>query len=799
MTNHFIDYKNSDVIMMIGSNSAECHPMAMRWIERGRQTRGTKLIVVDPRFTKSAAVADVYAPLRPGTDIAFLLGMINYAIENGLYQKEYVVSYTNASYLLNPDFKLEDGLFSGFTKSADGKVSYSTATWNYQKDGDAIKKDPTLQDPNCVFQFLKRHVARYDASTVSKITGTPESVYRQVCETFCSSGKPDKAGNVLYAMGVTQHTYGSQNVRAIAMLQLLLGNIGIAGGGVNAQRGESNVQGSTDMAMLFHLLPGYLAMVDATKHTKLQDYIDKETPKTSYWSNTPKFLISQLKAWYGAKATKANDYCFNWLPKLDGADHSHVAIYQDMAAGKVKGMFAWGQNPLVGGPTVDAERKATENLNWLVVADVFETETAAFWKRPGVDPRNIKTEVFLLPAAFSYEKEGTVTNSGRWVQYRWKAVDPPGDAKSDLWIADRLFKAIRKKYEAGGKFPDPILNMVWNYDHAGEDEPDIAKVALELNGYTVADGKALSTFGALTDDGKTACGCWIYAGYWAVDADLKVVGCKRRSRVDQSGLGLYPKWSFAWPVNRRIVYNRCAADPAGKPWDASRALHSWDGAKWVSNDVADFNATVSPDKTATGPFIMMPELQGRLFGAAYGIRAGALKEGPVPEHYEPMESPVTNLVSKQQTNPMVLRRKGAFDTVAATASPEYPYVLTTYRLIEHYQSGAVTRNSPWLVELMPEVFVEMSQSLAAQLNVKTGDTVQVSTARGVVKCKACVTPGINPLVINGREVEIVGMPWHWGYQGLGPGESANVLTVSIGDANTQIPEYKACVCNVRKA
>lgn len=804
MTNHFVDYKNSDVVLMIGSNSAECHPMAMRWILKGRETRGTKLIVVDPRYSKSAALADIYARIRPGTDIPFLLGMINYAIQNKLYHHEYVVNYTNASYLVSPDFKCEDGLFSG-AKVVDGKIVYDTKTWQYQKDGETIKKDPTLSHPNSVFQILKKHVARYDIKTVCQITGTPEDVYQQVCETFCATGQPGKAGNIVYAMGITQHTYGSQNCRAIAMLQLILGNVGIAGGGVNAQRGESNVQGSTDMAMLFHLLPGYLAMVDATKHTRLQDYLDKEVPKTSFWQNTGKFLISQLKAWYGDKATKENDFCFDWLPKLDGKSHDHVSIFQDMADGKIKGFFAWGQNPLVGGPTAAAERKAMENLDWLVVVDLFETETAAFWKRPGADPKQIKTEVFFLPAAFSYEKEGTVTNSGRWAQYRWKAVEPLGDARTDLWIADRLFKAIRAEYQAGGKFPDPILNMVWNYDAPGSEEPDVEKVALEINGYTVADGKALDTFAKLAADGSTACGNWIYAGYWAVDPELKLVAAKRRNRTDKTGLGLYPKWAFAWPVNRRIVYNRCSCDPNGKPWDPKRALATWDGSKWVTNDVPDFGVKdaagnpIPPAKTAGAPFIMVPEGVGRLFGAAHGIRAAALKEGPLPEHYEPVESPVSNLISKQQVNPVILWRKGDFAQVAATASPAFPYVLTTFRLIEHYQSGAVTRNCPWLVELMPEVFVEISPQLAAKLRIEAGDTVVVSTARGQLRCKACVTPSLRPVKVNGREVEIIGLPWHWGYQGLGSGESANVLTVSLGDANTQIPEYKACLCNIRKA
>ncbi|ACX51447.1 formate dehydrogenase, alpha subunit [Ammonifex degensii KC4] len=803
MTNHFIDYKNSDVVMVIGANPAENHPQAMKWILRGKAERGTKLIVVDPRFTKTAAHADIYAPIRPGTDIAFLLGIINYALEHNLYFHDYVVNYTNASFLVDPNFKFEDGLFSGAT-TKDGQFVYDPTTWQYQKEGDKIKRDPTLQDPNCVFQILKRFVSRYDIKTVCRITGTPEDVYRQVCELYCSTGRPDKAGNIIYAMGITQHTYGSQNVRAVAILQLLLGNVGIAGGGINAQRGESNVQGSTDMAMLFHLLPGYLSCPDATKHPTLKDYIAKETPKTSFWSNTPKFLISQLKAWFGPKATPENEFCYQWLPKLDGKDHSHMAIFQSMAEGKIKGFFAWGQNPAVGGPAAEATRKAMEKLDWLVVVDLFETETAAFWKRPGADPRKIKTEVFFLPAAFSYEKEGTVTNSGRWIQYRWKAVDPPGDAKSDLWIVDRLFKAVREEYRKGGRFPDPILNMVWDYDAPGSEEPDINKVALEINGYEVDTGKPLPGFAKLTNTGSTACGCWIYAGYWAPDPDLGVVAAKRRDRTDKSGLGLYPKWSFAWPANRRIVYNRCSCDPSGRPWDPARALVYWDGSKWVTNDVPDFGAKdpatgadVPPEKSAQNPFIMVPEGVGRLFGAQYGPRAAALKDGPLPEHYEPIESPVRNLMSKQQNNPVAKIYKGEG---ATRGEPEkYPYVLTTHRLVEHYQSGAVTRNSPWLTELMPEMFVGISPRLAAKLGIKPGDRVVVLTARGKIYGRASVLPTLQPLKVDGKEVEVVALPWHWGYQGMAPGDSANVVTALFGDPNTFIPEYKALLCDVRKA
>lgn len=803
MTNHFIDYKNSDVIMMIGSNSAENHPQAMKWILKAKE-KGGKLIVVDPRLNKSAGMADIHARLRPGTDIAFINGMINYIIENNLYHKDYIINHTNASFLVNPDYKFEDGLFSGFTEK-DGKKSYDTATWQYQQDGDQIKKDPTLQDPNCVFQLLKKHVSRYDIKTVCQITGTPEETYRKVCELFGSTGKPDKAGNVVYAMGITQHTHGTQNCRALCVLQLLLGNIGIAGGGVNAQRGESNVQGSTDMAMLNNNLPGYIGMIYADKHPTLKDYLEKEVPKTSYWSNKGKFLISMFKAWYGDKATKENDFAYDWIPKHDGKNRSHMGIFEQMAQGKIKGMFAWGQNPAVGGPSSFQGRKALEKLDWLVAVDLFETETAAFWHRPEADPTKIKTEVFLLPAAMSYEKEGTVTNSGRWVQFRYKAVNPPGEAKSDLWIADRLFKAVRKEYQNGGKFPDPILNMVWNYDKPGEDEPNIEQVALEINGYDVATKQALPGFAKLADDGSTACGCWILSGYWAMDKEAKTVAAKRRLLKDKSGLGLFPQFAFAWPANRRIVYNRCSADAAGNPWNPQKAIIKWDPVKgnWDNADVPDFKAAepakdpngkptpIPPDKTQS--FFMNEEGYGRLF-AVKGVN-----DGPLPEHYEPIESPVKNILSKQQNMPLATRFKGDFSKVAETASEKYPYIGTTHRVVEHYQSGAVTRSSPSLAEASAHMFANISPKLAQKIGVKTGDDVVIETVRGQITCKVAVSAVCLPLNVNGKEVEVIGMPWCFGYQGIATGASANDLTPSVGDPNTNIPEYKAFLCNIKKA
>ncbi|SHF29264.1 formate dehydrogenase major subunit [Desulforamulus putei DSM 12395] len=815
MTNHFIDFINTDVFMMIGSNSAENHPQAMKWIVKAKD-KGAKLIVVDPRLTKSAGLADVHVRLRPGTDIAFINGMVNYIIENNLYFKDYVLHYTNASFLVNPEYKFEDGVFSGLTEK-DGKKTYDTKTWQYQMDGDpakdgireeAIKKDLTLQDPNCVFQILKKHVSRYDLKTVSSITGTPKETLKKVYDLFASTGKPDKAGNVIYAMGITQHTYGSQNCRALAVLQLLLGNIGIAGGGVNAQRGESNVQGSTDFAMLNHYLPGYNPMIYAYKHSKLQDYLDKDVPKTSYWSNRGKFLISMLKAWYGDKATKENDFCFDWIPKHDNKNRSHMGIFSDMAEGKIKGMIAWGQNPAVGGPSSFQGRKAMEKLEWLVAVDLFETETAAFWHRPEADPSKIKTEVFFLPAAMSYEKEGTVTNSGRWLQFRYKAVDPPGEAKSDLWIADRLFKAVKKEYQSGGKFPDPILNMVWNYDKPGEEEPNIDQVAIEINGYNVTTKEVLPGFAQLKDDGSTACGCWIHSGYWAMDKEAGTVAAKRKLLKDKSGLGLFPQFAFAWPANRRIVYNRCSADPAGNPWNPKKALVKWDAVagKWVTADVPDFKAAdppkdpkdpnakptpVPPDKTV--PFFMQEEGRGRLF-AVKGVN-----DGPLPEHYEPIESPVKNILSKQQNMPLATRFKGDFSKLAETASEKYPYVGTTHRVIEHYQSGAVTRNCPTLAEISAHMFANISPTLAQKIGVKTGDDVVIETVRGQITCKVSVSGVCVPLIVDGKEVEVIGMPWCFGYQGIAKGASANDLTPSVGDPNTNIPEYKAFLCNIKKA
>ncbi len=782
MTNHWVDYQNSDVFMNIGLNTAENHPVSMKWIEKAQKENDAKLICVDPRFTRTAAVADLYAPIRPGTNIAFLGGIINYVLKNEHYNKEYIQNFTNASYLIDPEFSFDEGMFSG-ANSEISEISYDKSSWSYQRDEDGeIIKDESLTDPNCVFQLLKEHYSRYDLDTVSEITGCPRDNFEEVAELFSSTGEPDRAGNIMYAMGITQFSHGSQNVRSIAMLQLLLGNMGVAGGGVNAQRGQSNVQGACDTGMLFHLVPGYMGVPRAELHPTLADYFEVETPDSGYWTNKPKFFVSLLKAFWGDNANADNDFCYDYLPKLDDRDRSHMTMFKEMKEGNINGLISWADNPAVSGPSAGSEREYLANLDWLISVDIFENETASFWKEPGVDSTDIKTEVFLLPAALHIERSGSITNSGRWIQWRNKSLEAPEDAKSDLWIADRLFKAVREAYQdEGGAFPEPILEMNWDY---GE-KPDPELVAQELNGYYTENGELVEDFTRLKDDGSTVSGSWIYAGYYNDEENPAT-----KARVPETeGIGSHPGWAFSWPLNRRIIYNRAGADPEGKPWNPDRPVIWWNGNQWQMNDVPDFNAGVPPEETANTPFIMLPELQARLF-------APGLAEGPFPEHYEPWESPIRNILSQTQFNPA--SRVLYPEDRAEVGSEDYPYIATSYRVTEHYQTGVMTRNMPWLNEAMPDIFVEISETLAEKLDVESGEKVVVTTKRGEIEVAACVTPRLKPFKVNGREIEMVGMLWHWGYAGASKGPVANDLTPSIGDANTNIPEYKAFLCNVRK-
>ncbi len=787
MTNHWIDIKNSDVVLIMGSNAAENHPISFKWVQKAKEDRGAKLIVVDPRFTRSAALSDLYASIRPGTDLVFMGGMINYALQNERVQKEYVVEYTNAAYLIDPAFGFRDGIFNGYNA---GKRQYDKKSWAYQLDEKGIpKQDKSLKDPNCVYQLMKKHYARYTPEKVEAVTGCPKETFMKVAELFTSTCRPDRVATILYAMGTTQHTVGTQNVRAFAVIQLLMGNMGMAGGGINALRGESNVQGSTDHALLFHILPGYLPIPVTQKHPNLEAYIKANTPRSNdpmsinWWSNRSKYLVSMLKAWYGDAAKKENDFCYDWLPK-SSKPTPHIVLFEDMYKGIIKGAVFMGTNPVVGGPDANREAKALEKLDWLVAVDLWETDSSIFWKRPKTDPAGIKTEVFLLPAASSVEKEGSVSNSGRWAQWRYKAVNPPGMAKSDLEIIDLIYKEVKSLYiKEGGKFPDPIVKANWNYTHAGEHEPDPHQVAKEINGYSWKTRKQLGSFVKLKDDGSTCSGNWIYCGSYVEEGNMMA---RRGSRDMSNKLGMYPEWSWCWPVNRRIIYNRASVDRKGRPWDPGRPVVKWTGSKW-KGDIIDGGPTAGPNKK--NPFIMNTEGVGRLFSTS-------LSDGPFPEHYEPMESPTVNIINSQKLNPATVildTVKGEFGDVG-----RYPYVATSYRVVEHWQAGAMTRNLTWLSELVPDMFCEISPTLAKAKGIKHGDRVNIFNARGSISAYALVTDRVQPWKINGKTVEMVGMIWHFGHGCGVSGDSCNQLTPHIGDANTMIPEYKAFLVDIRR-
>ena len=792
MTQCLPDVANSDVIMICGGNPSENHPGVARFINRARE-QGAKVISVDPRYTKTSVLSDIYAPIRPGTDIVFFNGLVNYVLQNKKYFEPYVKHYTNASYLLKPEFDFKDGYFSGWNAA---KKAYNYDTWQYQTGSDGKPlTDPTLQDPNSVFQRMLSFYARYTPAIVERVSGMKQELFIKIAETYASTGVPDKAGTLLYAMGLTQHTVGVQNIRAFSILQLLLGNIGIPGGGVNAMRGEANVQGSTDMALLFGNLPGYLAAPNAKAHPNFKTYAEKITVKDSWWSNAPKYAVSMLKAWWGDKAQKDNDFCFDWLPKFS-RPHSFMDIFTDMTEGKIKGLMVWGMNPVVSGPNHEKTVKGMEKLDWMLNVDLFESETASFWKRPGVDPKTIKTEVFLLPAASMVEKDGSATNTSRLLQMRYKSVEPIGDCKEDSVILALLVQELKKLYstDSSAVFPEPIVNLTWNYggEHHSADE-----VFKEINGWDINTKTQLSGFAQLKDDGSTACGCWIYSGMFPPAGNLA-----RRRKPEKQGIGLHLEWGWTWPVNRHILYNRASCDLQGKPWSDKKYLVKWDaeGKKWAGIDVPDFIATRAPaDPFGTAPFIMISGGHARLFAPG-----GIVSDGPLPEHYEPMESPVENPLGSIQNNPLAVTYKTAFDKFAAVGGADFPYVCTTYRVAEHYQSGNITRKLNTTVEAMPEMFVEIDPELAKQKGIQSSDWIEVSSIRGKVKVRAFVTPRIQPFVIDGKKVHVVGMPWNWGFVGIDPMSGtkeihiANLVTPAAGDPNSRIPEYKAFMVNIRK-
>jgi len=835
------DIANADCVLIMGSNMAEAHPVGFRFPMKARE-RGATLIHVDPHFSRTSAMCQQYVNIRTGTDIAFLGGLINYILENDNWFHEYVTAYTNATTIINDDYKdPEDlgGLFAGYNPE---KRQYDEAheTWQYAKEGGGghtqsshhmkaesfteragslenpvTEKDPTLKNPRCVLNLLRKHYARYTPDMVTQICGCREEEFLRVAETICANSGRERTTCLVYAVGWTQHSIGVQMIRAATLVQLLLGNIGRPGGGIMAMRGHASIQGSTDVPTLYELLPGYIAQPSTIRHHKdFSAYLEKETPKTGFWVNTPKYVVSLLKAWYGEAATKENDWGFDWVPKFDD-NYSHLSCSVRMAEGKMTGMFLFGQNPAAGAPNAKLARDGLKKLKWLVVRDYFEIDTAAFWyKGPeNPDPGTIGTEVFFLPAASNSEKDGCFTNTQRLLQWHDKALDPPGDCRSDLWFMYDLGKRMKKLYAGSTRRRDQgLLNLTWDYDHDHPEilpegtvstisgEPSTAKVLMEVNGYTVADRKQVKDFSALKDDGSTACGCWIYSGVYPAEGNNRA-----RSRKRTPGVYTSPEWGFAWPLNRRMLYNRASADPDGKPWSERKKYMYWDEEKkrWTGPDVPDFEPSKPPQyRPAPGsrgmeaiagdaPFIMKADGRGWLFAPM-----GA-KDGPLPTHYEPMESPVPNLLYPgQRENPTVER----YDVPLNPYNPpdsEFPIVATNYRLTEHYLSGPMSRFDSWLNELQPGMFIEISPELAAEKGIGNGDWMVAWNRRASIEARALVTPRVQPLFVNGRTLHQIGMPFHWGFAGETVGAIANDLTAVSADPNVSMHEAKAFTVNVR--
>ena len=816
----------------MGSNMAEAHPVGFRWPMKAKE-KGATIIHVDPHFSRTSASANLYVPIRAGSDIAFLGGLINYVITHDKWFKEYVVAYTNASSIINEGYRdSEDGggIFSGF--DAEHK-RYDTSTWSYEgpptegaedaashsghgQEGTSPAKhhpnrDETLQHPRCVFQILKRHYARYTPEMVERVCGTPQALFLQVAETLVKNSGRERTSAICYAVGWTQQSFGPQIIRAAGILQLLLGNIGRPGGGIMALRGHASIQGSTDVPTLFDLLPGYLPQPAAFKgDDTLADYLKGATVNAGYWANLPKFMVSLLKAWYGTAARPDNEFGYQWVPKITG-DHSHITTATEMADGKVKGLVVFGQNPAAGSPNARLQRKALRQLDWLVAIDLYETETAAVWyggpDKP--NPADIKTEVFLVPTCPPAEKDGTFTNTQRLLQWHDKAVDPPGEARSDLWIVYHLGRRLRELYKDSNQARDQgLLNLTWDYlperpdpESTVEEEPSAEKVLMEINGHTVADSKQLADFEHLKDDGSTACGVWIYCGVYPEPGKNRA-----RSRKPDKDNYVNPEWGFSWPANRRMLYNRASADPAGKPWSERKKFIWWDAAarNWTGKDVPDFPATKAPDTPAkeqghgvdlhsgSDPFGLKPD------GRAWLFAPSGLKDGPLPTHYEPLESPVKNPLYRQQSNPMANRMPRPDNRLSAPGDPRFPYVATTYRVTEHYLAGVMSRWSAWLSELMPEMFAEISPELAAEKGVQNTDWIVVSSVRAEIECRALVTKRMRPLTLDGVVVHQVGLPIHWAYKGLVTGAIANDLVPLSEEPNVYIQEDKAFTCNIRK-
>ncbi|MGB8971375.1 MAG: formate dehydrogenase-N subunit alpha, partial [Pseudomonas capeferrum] len=768
MTNNWVDIKNANVVLIMGGNPAEAHPVGFKWVIEAKIRNGAKVIVVDPRFNRSASVADLYSPIRAGSDITFLMGVVNYLISHDRIQHEYVRAYTNASLIVRSDYSFDDGLFSGYDA---GTRRYDRSSWAYELDEQGFaKRDMTLSHPRCVYNLLKQHVSRYTPERVNELCGTPKDDFLQICEILASTSAPDKTATFLYALGWTHHTTGAQMIRGSGMIQLLLGNIGMAGGGVNALRGHSNIQGYTDLGLLSQRLPGYMNL-PSDNQTSVETYLKETTPsaqlpgQVNYYQHTPKFFISLMKSLWGDQATHENNWGFDWLPKWD--DSYDVLNYSNrMYEGKVNGYIAQGFNPIAAFPDKNKAAEALAKLKFLVIIDPLATETSSFWQNHGesndVDPAAIQTEVFRLPSSCFAEENGSIVNSSRWLQWHWAGAAPPGEAWHDGKILGHLFMKLRELYRReGGVCPEPVLNMAWDYKNPYDPEPE--EVAKESNGYALADlhddkgnlvlrkGQLLDNFAQLRDDGSTACFNWVFAGSWTEAGNQMA----RRDNAD-SGLGCTPGWAWAWPQNRRILYNRASADPQGKAWDPKRQIIAWDGSRWAGSDVPDYPVTAAPGSDVN-PFIMLPEGVGRLFSV------GAMNDGPFPEHYEPIESPLVSNPLHPNVSKSPTARLYESDRARMGSREEFPYVATTYSITELFRHW--TKHSRLNAIIQPEQFIEIGEVLAKEKGIVQGDLVRVTTKRGYIKAKAVVTKRVQRLEVAGQMVDTIGIPCHWGFEG----------------------------------
>jgi formate dehydrogenase major subunit len=824
----------------MGSNMAEQHPVGFQWVVEAKE-RGARVFHVDPRYTRTSAIADAHLALRAGSDIAFLGGIINHILSSGGEFREYIQHFTNAPVIIKDEYRGPedlDGFFSGWDPETR---LYDPSSWGYRgtdgelpggrreqagdvsgdeahgahgmelPKGEPPELDMDLEHPMCVFQILKRHFARYTPELVERTCGVDRERFLQVADALIANSGPERTSAIVYSVGWTQHTIGVQIIRAASIIQLLLGNIGRPGGGILALRGHANIQGSTDIPTLYDILPGYIPMPHPARAGSVDEFVDNTGPSTGAWGSLKSYTVSLLKAWFGDAAREANDFGFGWLPRIDG-DHSHYPMMLRAIDGACNGMFLMGQNPAVGSANSGLMREALRNLDWLVVRDLFEVESASFWQdAPEIEsgeirPQDIGTEVFFLPAAAHTEKAGTFTNTQRLLQWRHKAVEPPGDCRSESWFMYHLGRRIREKLAGSDIARDrPIQVLTWDYPtHGAHAEPDPEAILQEINGRR-SDGSLVAQYQDLAEDGSTTCGSWLHAGIYADGVNQTA---RKRPHGEQNWIA--SEWGWAWPSNRRILYNRASARPDGRPWSERKRYVWWDAAegKWTSlGDDPDFVPDKAPDyippEGAKGmdairghaPFIAHPDGLGWLFAPA------GLVDGPLPAHYEPHESPVDNPlygVDADPTRQLFDHPRNAYQPSDGSPGADvFPFVLTTYRITEHHTAGGMSRTVPYLSELMPEMFVEVSPELAAQRGLEHAGWATIVTARTAIEARVMVTDRMRPLEIQGRTTHQVGLPFHWGSKGLVRGDSANELTPLVLDLNTHINEYKVATCDVR--